>query len=120
LKNDDHKLVMLLALIVNWGGTGAVDSGIGPSYSLLTPIYYFGKGFGDLSDSAGWLSAFAVAGRLSDPYGVVRSDPEYVHTAGPHLRCFAAIQHAVSEIADRRPATSPIGRMDSTQNDDDQ
>jgi hypothetical protein len=64
MKNDDHELAMLLGLIVDWGGTGAVNSGIGTSYSLLTPTYYFGKGFGDLPDSAGWLRAFAVTGQV--------------------------------------------------------
>lgn len=64
MKNDDHELAMLLGLIVDWGGTGAVDSGIGTSYSELTPTYYFGKGFGDLPDSAGWLRAFAVTGQV--------------------------------------------------------
>jgi hypothetical protein len=64
MKNDDHELAMLLGLIVDWGGTGAVDSGIGTRYSELTPTYYFGKGFGDLPDSAGWLRAFAVTGQV--------------------------------------------------------
>lgn len=64
MKNSDHELAMLLGLIVDWGGTGAVDSGIGTRYSELTPTYYFGKGFGDLPDSAGWLRAFAVTGQV--------------------------------------------------------
>lgn len=64
LKNDDHELAMLLGLIVDWGGTGATNSGLGTPYSLLTPTYYFGKGFGDLPDSAGWLRAFAVTGEV--------------------------------------------------------
>jgi hypothetical protein len=64
LKNDDHELAMLLGLIVDWGGTGAVDSGIGTPYTMLTPTYYFGKGFGDLPDSAGWLRAFAITGQI--------------------------------------------------------
>jgi len=64
LKNDDHELVMLLGLIVDWGGTGAVDSGLGTPYSLLTPTYYFGKGSADPPDSSGWLRAFAVTGQV--------------------------------------------------------
>ncbi len=64
LKNETHELAMLLGLIVDWGGTGATDSGIGTPYSLLTPTYYFGKGFGDLPDAAGWLRAFAVTGQI--------------------------------------------------------
>jgi len=64
LKDDSHELAMLLGLIVDWGGTGATNSGLGTPYSVLTPTYYFGKGFGDLPDSAGWLRAFAVTGEV--------------------------------------------------------
>jgi hypothetical protein len=64
LKDNQHEFAELLGLIVDWGGTGAVDSGIATPYTLLTPTYYFGKGFGDLPDSAGWLRAFAVTGQI--------------------------------------------------------
>lgn len=64
VKNDPHELAMLLGLVVDWGGTGAVNSGLGTSHSVLTPTYYVGKGFGDLPDSAGWLRAFAVTGQI--------------------------------------------------------
>src|ERR1700683_4617627 len=64
LKDDSHELAMLLGLIVDWGNTGATNSGLGTAYSLLTPTYYVGKGFGDLPDSAGWFRAFAVTGQI--------------------------------------------------------
>jgi hypothetical protein len=64
LKNDDHELAMLLGLIDDWGGTGATNSGLGTPFSVITPTYNFGKGFGDLPDSAGWLRAFAVTGQI--------------------------------------------------------
>ena len=64
LKDSAHETAMLLGLIVDWGGTGASNAGIGTPYSLFTPTYYFGKGFGDLPDSAGWLRAFAVTGQV--------------------------------------------------------
>src|SRR3984893_6699051 len=60
LKNSPHELAMLLGLIVDWGGTGATNAGFGTPYSLITPTFYFGKGFGDLPDEAGWLRAFRV------------------------------------------------------------
>ncbi len=63
-KNSDHELAMLVGLIVDWGGTGSVPTGIGTPYTLVTPTYYFGKGFGDLPDEAGWLRAFAVTGQI--------------------------------------------------------
>ena len=33
-------------------------------WSTITPTFYFGKGFGDLPDSAGFLRAFAVTGEV--------------------------------------------------------
>ncbi len=64
LKNDPHELALLLGLVVDWGGTGATNSGFATGYSTLTPTFYFGKGLGDLPDSAGWLRAFAVTGQV--------------------------------------------------------
>jgi hypothetical protein len=64
LKDGSHELALLLGLIVDWGGTGAVDSGLATPWSTLTPTFYFGKGFGDLPDSFGWFRAFAVTGQI--------------------------------------------------------
>jgi len=64
LKNSDHELALLLGLIVDWGNTGATNSGIASTFGTLTPTFYFGKGFGDLPDQAGWLRAFAVTGQV--------------------------------------------------------
>jgi hypothetical protein len=64
LKDGTHELALLLGLIVDWGGTGASNSGAGTAFSLLTPTFYFGKGFGDLPEEAGWLRAAAVTGQV--------------------------------------------------------
>ena len=64
LKDGSHEFAMLLGLIVDWGSTGAVNSGIATPWSVLTPTFYFGKGFGDLPEQAGWLRAFAVTGEV--------------------------------------------------------
>jgi hypothetical protein len=64
LKNPEHEFADLVSLIVDWGGTGAINSGIATPWSTLTPTYYFGKGFGDLPEEAGWLRAFAVTGQI--------------------------------------------------------
>jgi hypothetical protein len=64
LKDSSHETAMLLGLIVDWGGTGATNAGIGTSYSLLTPTYYFGQGFGQLPDSIGWARPLAVTGQI--------------------------------------------------------
>ena len=64
LKNSEHELALLLGLVVDWGSTGAINSGIASTFGTLTPTFYFGKGFGDLPDQAGWLRAFAVTGQI--------------------------------------------------------
>jgi hypothetical protein len=64
LKDAPHELALLLGLIVDWGGTGATNSGLGTPYTEITPTFYFGKGAGDLPDNFGWIRAFAVTGQV--------------------------------------------------------
>jgi hypothetical protein len=63
LKDADHELALLAGVIINWGNSGAAGVGATP-WSTLTPTFYFGKGLGDLPDSAGILRAFAVTGQV--------------------------------------------------------
>jgi hypothetical protein len=63
LKDAPHELALLAGVIFNWGNTGAAGVGATP-WSTITPTGYFGKGFGDLPDSAGFLRAFAVTGQV--------------------------------------------------------
>ena len=53
----------MASLGVEWGGSGAASVGADP-FTTYTPTLNFGKGFGDLPDSAGWLRAFAVTGAI--------------------------------------------------------
>jgi hypothetical protein len=64
LKDAPHETAMLLGLIVDWGNTGATNAGIGTPYSLLTPTYYFGQGFGQLPDDLSFARPFAVTGQI--------------------------------------------------------
>ena len=64
LKDGSHERAMLLGLVVDWGGTGATNAGIGTSYSTLAPTYYFGQGFGVLPDAIGWARPLAVTGQI--------------------------------------------------------
>ncbi|HEY6258420.1 MAG TPA: hypothetical protein VIY51_21775 [Xanthobacteraceae bacterium] len=63
LKDAQHELALLAGVIVNWGSSGAAGVGAAP-WSAITPTFYFGKGFGDLPDGAGFLRAFAVTGQV--------------------------------------------------------
>ena len=60
-KNDEHE--MILSAGVDWGigGSGAKRVGA-ESFSTFTPTFFFGKGFGDLPESAQFLRPFALTG----------------------------------------------------------
>ena len=51
-------------LIIDWGGTGATNAGIGTPYSLITPSYYFCQGFGGLRDELEFARPLAVTGQI--------------------------------------------------------
>jgi hypothetical protein len=63
LKNPDHEFAAMASLGVEWGGSGAASIGA-DRFTTYTPTLDFGKGFGDLPGSAGWLRAFAVTGTI--------------------------------------------------------
>jgi hypothetical protein len=64
LKDRSHEFALLAGVIVDWGNTGATNSGLGTSYSLVTPALYFGKGFGELPETLSWARPFAVTGQV--------------------------------------------------------
>jgi hypothetical protein len=63
LKDPQRELALLAGVVFEWGNSGAAGVGASP-WSTITPTFYFGKGFGDLPDSAGFLRAFAVTGEV--------------------------------------------------------
>jgi hypothetical protein len=64
VKDASHETAMLLGLIVDWGGTGNASAGIATQYTTLTPTYYFGQGFGGLSDELSFARPFALTGQV--------------------------------------------------------
>lgn len=62
-KNLEHEFVMSVGVDVEWGGTGATQIGSDP-FNTYTPTFFFGKGFGDLPNSVGWLRPFAMTGQI--------------------------------------------------------
>jgi hypothetical protein len=75
LKDSDHELALMAGLVVDWGNIGSVAAGLATPYSVLTPTFYFGKGFGDLPSEAGWLRAFAVTGQIGYQMPTSSFDP---------------------------------------------
>ncbi|WP_028218676.1 hypothetical protein [Paraburkholderia oxyphila] len=60
--NAEHEFMASIGLLSEIGGTGAKS--IANSYSTFTPSVYFGKGFGDLPASLGYLRPFAITAQL--------------------------------------------------------
>jgi hypothetical protein len=68
------EFVMSAAIVAEWGNTGGAGVGA-ESFTTYTPTLYFGKGFGDLPDSFGWLTGqvgYAIPSRSSS----VTFDPD--------------------------------------------
>jgi hypothetical protein len=61
--NAEHEFVASVGLDIEWGGSGAQDVGA-DRFTTYTPTFYFGKGFGDLPGSVGWVRPFAVTGQV--------------------------------------------------------
>jgi len=61
-KNPEHEFVASIGLRVEWGRTGAASVGA-EDLNHYTPTLFFGKGFGDLPDTVGWLRPFAITGQ---------------------------------------------------------
>jgi hypothetical protein len=59
-----HEFMGLAGLDVDWAHTGAVNHGGADDHTTLTPVFDFGKGFGDLPDSLLWLKPFAITGNI--------------------------------------------------------
>lgn len=64
LKDSSHELALMAGVVVDWGNTGANNSGLGTSYSTVTPTLYVGKGFGELPEAVSWARPFAVTGQV--------------------------------------------------------
>ena len=60
--NARHEFMASMGLLTEIGGTGS--KAIGSSYSTYSPNVYFGKGFGDLPQSLGYLRPFAITGQI--------------------------------------------------------
>lgn len=75
LKSIEHEGLVSVGVNVDVGGTGSgrVDA---ESFSTISPALFYGKGFGDLSDSAKYLRPLAITGILAPELPTRRSEPD--------------------------------------------
>ncbi|MBV8140433.1 MAG: hypothetical protein JOZ60_00120 [Verrucomicrobia bacterium] len=62
-ENDRHEAIASVGLTWEIGGTGRRALGA-DSFSTFTPIFYFGKGFGDLPEQFALMKPIAVTGEI--------------------------------------------------------
>jgi hypothetical protein len=62
-ENDDQETILSVGADWDIGGTGSKRVGA-ESFSTVTPAIFFGKGFGDLPESAMYLRPFALTGSV--------------------------------------------------------
>ncbi|MGC2457266.1 MAG: hypothetical protein WA435_04660 [Gallionellaceae bacterium] len=65
---------MSVGLNVSMGGTG--NSAISNSFSIISPAFFFGKGFGDLPLSLEYLRPVAITGAISPNFTTQHSAPD--------------------------------------------
>ena len=65
--NPKHEAMALAGVQATWGHTGRVQALASPDFTTITitPTFDWGKGLGDLPDSAPYLRPFAITGNLS-------------------------------------------------------
>jgi len=59
--SDEHETILSVGVSDEIGHTGSSKIGADP-FSTISPAFYFGKGFGDLPESMGYLRPLAVTG----------------------------------------------------------
>jgi hypothetical protein len=78
LTNSGHELILSVGTDFDIGGTGAHQ--IAESFTAISPALFFGKGFGDLPQSVGFLRPFAITGVVGPSFptrsGNVSVDPD--------------------------------------------
>jgi hypothetical protein len=60
-----HQAIALVGVNANFAHTGRVQALGAPDFTTLSPLFNFGKGFGDLPESLPWLRPLAITGNLS-------------------------------------------------------
>jgi hypothetical protein len=60
-----HETTAMIGLASSFAHTGRVQALGADDFTTLSPLFDFGKGFGDLPESLPWLRPFAITGNLS-------------------------------------------------------
>jgi len=99
--NDPHETILSAGLLTDIGGSGS--QAVASSFSTFIPTFYFGKGFGDLPESAGFLRPLAVTGSLGQSFPTSSDDPNQFQWAFAVEYSLPYLQQEVKDIGLPRP-----------------
>jgi hypothetical protein len=93
IRDSESEFVASGALRWEIGGTGS--KAVAERASSYTPTFLFGKGFGDLPDSMGWLRPFAVTGSIG--YVIPGHEPRAIEWGGAMEYSLLYLQNNVQD-----------------------
>ena len=104
--NARHEFMASVGVNTELGGTGA--RAIGDSSSTITPTVYFGKGFGDLPSSLGFLKPFAITGEIGPNLTTSRSSPNSLDWGTTLQYSIPYLQQQVKDLGLPQPIANLI------------
>ena len=129
--DEPRESIGLVGLNATWANTGRVQALGAPDFTTLSPVFDFGKGFGDLPDSVWYLRPFAVTGNLgfslptrAESAGM--PNPDSINYGFALEYSLSYLECCVRDVGLRRPFsqiiplvevayTAPINRVPSSQ-----
>ncbi len=110
--SDEHEAILSVGVADEIGNTGNPNVGSN-SFSTISPAFYFGKGFGDLFESASLLRPLAVTGVIglnfptsrttTDGTGAVTNNPTTLTWAFTVQYSLMYLQSAVKDVGLGKP-----------------
>lgn len=114
LVSADHEALVSVGLNAALGGTGSKT--ISDSFSTISPIILFGKGFGDLPDSVWYLRPVAVTGALSPNITTDSSAPDSLDWGFTFQYSLPYLQAFVRDVGLREPFNHLIPVIEAPMN----
>lgn len=106
IKSPEHEGILSLGLDADLGGTGSSRIGA-ESFSTISPVLFYGKGFGDLPEAAKYLRPLAITGILSPELPTRRSEPDRLNWGFTAQYSLQYLQSTVKDVG----LGAPFDRM---------
>lgn len=114
LVSEVHEALVSVGLNAELGGTGS--KAVSDSFSTISPIVLFGKGFGDLPDPVSYLRPIAVTGAISPNFTTSPSAPDSLDWGFTFQYSLPYLQSFVKDVGLRAPFNHMIPVIETPMN----